>query len=233
MEYINILIVEDEKNISDVIDAYLQKEGYKTYLAYDGEKALNLFNNNEIHLIILDLMIPKLSGEDLCKKIRATSGVPIIMLTAKTEEEDRIQGLSIGADDYVTKPFSPRELVSRVKALLRRSYRNNYPLAEKFSFDNGNLEIDIDRMLVLKKGENVELTANEFKILLVLVSNPNQVLSRDQIIESAFSHEFDGFNRTIDSHIKNIRQKIEENPKSPNYIQTVYGAGYKFSLESK
>lgn len=228
MENINILIVEDEKNISDVINAYLKQENFNTFLAYDGEKAISLFKEKNIHLLILDLMIPKLSGIEVCKQIRAFSNVPIIMLTAKTEEEDKIEGLSIGADDYVSKPFSPKELVSRVKALLRRAYRDNKPLAEKLSFNNGDLEIEIDKMLVRKNNNEIDFTINEFKILLALLSNPDQVLSREQLIQSVFGYDYDGFDRTIDTHIKNIRQKIEDTPKSPQYIKTVYGAGYKF-----
>ena len=229
MEYKNILVVEDEKNISDVIQAYLLKEDFNVFLAYDGQEALDTFNKEDIHLIILDLMIPKISGEQVCKTIRAISEVPIIMLTAKTDEENRIQGLSIGADDYVLKPFSPRELVSRVKALLRRAYRDFKPLAEVLSFNNGDLEVLVEEMAVRKNGLDVELTNIEFKVLLSLVSNPNIVLSRNQLITAALGHEFDGYDRTIDSHIKNIRQKIENNPREPAYIQTVYGAGYKFS----
>lgn len=232
MEYNNILVVEDEKNISDVIKAYLQKEGFNIFLAKDGEMAIELFENNDIHLILLDLMIPKISGEEVCKKIRSSSDVPIIMLTAKTHEDDRIEGLSIGADDYVLKPFSPRELVSRVKALLRRAYPNSRPGAEKLSFNNGDLEIDIDKMIVKKNNKNVNLTTNEFKVLLSLVSNQNIVLSREQLIISAFGYEYEGYDRTIDAHIKNIRHKIESNPKSPQYIHTVYGAGYKFQIKN-
>jgi len=232
VEYNNILIVEDEKNIANVIKAYLEKEGFNIFIANDGEMALEIFKRKNIHLIILDLMIPKIPGEEVCKKIRATSNVPIIMLTAKIHEEDKIQGLSIGADDYVIKPFSPRELVSRVKALLRRAYPHSRPGAEKLSFNNGDLEIDIDKMIVKKNNKNVNLTTNEFKILLTLISNQNMVLSRDQLILSAFGHEYEGYDRTIDAHIKNIRQKIETNPKSPQYIHTVYGAGYKFQIKN-
>lgn len=233
MGFKNILVVEDEKNISDVINAYLIKEGFNVFLAKDGEMALDLFNHNDIYLIILDLMIPKISGEEVCKTIRSKSNVPIIMLTAKTHEDDRIEGLSIGADDYVLKPFSPRELISRVKALMRRSYPNSRPSAEKLSFNNGDLEIEVDKMLVRKNNEIISLTANEFKILLALVSNSNHVLSRDQLIQFSLGLEYEGFDRTIDTHIKNIRQKIEDNPKSPEYIHTVYGAGYKFSIEKQ
>lgn len=231
MENMNILVVEDEKNISDVIVAYLKKESFNVFLAYDGQKAMDLFKEEDIHLIILDLMLPKLSGEEVCKKIRSISNVPIIMLTAKIEEEDKIEGLSIGADDYVSKPFSPKELISRVKALLRRSYRDKSPLAEKLYLGNGDLEIEVDKMLVRKNKNEVNLTANEFKVLLSLVSSPNQVLSREQLIEVSFGYDYEGFDRTIDTHIKNIRQKIEDNPKSPKYIQTVYGIGYKFDSQ--
>ena len=223
-----ILVVEDEKNILEVIEAYLLKEGFRVITAEDGEMALELFKNEKIHLIVLDLMLPKISGEEVCTTIRATSDIPIIMLTAKVNEDDKIEGLTIGADDYITKPFSPRELVSRVKALLRRSYRDSNPLAEKLVFNDGDLEVDIDKMIVRKKRENIYLTSNEFKILSSLLTRPGQVFSREQLIELAFGYDYDGFDRTIDTHIKNIRQKIEDNPKSPNYIITVYGVGYKF-----
>ncbi|MBU5439006.1 response regulator transcription factor [Tissierella sp. MSJ-40] len=230
MEHKNILIVEDEKNIVEVIEAYLSKEGFNVFTAEDGKKALELFHSNNIHLIILDLMIPKISGEEVCTNIRSTSDVPIIMLTAKADEDHRVQGLSIGADDYVIKPFSPRELTSRVKALLRRSYRDYGPLAENLVFNDGDLEIEVEKMIVRKQNKSVNLTVNEFKILLALVSNPGVVLSREQLIENSFGHQYEGFDRTIDTYIKNIRQKIEDNPKKPKYVLTVYGAGYKFGI---
>lgn len=228
MDQIKVLVVEDEKNISHVIKAYLEKEGFDVTIAIDGNEALEMFSKEEFHLIILDLMLPKLSGEEVCTTIRGTSDIPIIMLTAKVEEDDKIEGLSIGADDYVTKPFSPRELVSRVKALLRRSYRELSPLAEKLSFNNEELVVNVDKMIVRKDGKNVYLTTNEFKILIALLTNPGQVFSREQLIEIAFGYDYDGFDRTVDTHIKNIRQKIENDPKNPAYIITVYGAGYKF-----
>lgn len=223
-----ILIVDDEEKILKVIEAYLIKEGFEVLTAKDGEEALNIFNKELIHLIILDLMLPKISGEEVCTKIRAASPVPIIMLTAKTEEDNKIEGLTIGADDYVTKPFSNRELVSRVKALIRRTYRDNKPLAELLIINNGDLEIDIEKFIVKKQGKNVNLTSNEFKILIVLLSNPGQVFSRDQLVNKSFGIDYDGFDRTIDTHIKNIRRKIEDNPKNPKYIVSIYGVGYKF-----
>ncbi len=222
-----ILVVEDEKNISDVIKAYLKKEGYMIITAFNGEEALEKFKSNHIDMVILDLMIPKIPGEQVCSSIRNISDVPIIMLTAKSELEDKIEGLNIGADDYMIKPFSPRELISRVKALMRRAYKDSSTLAEKLRF-KGELEIDIDRLLVTKSGKTIDLTANEFKILSTLASNPEIVLTREQLIQKAFGMDYEGFDRTIDTHIKNIRQKIEENPKSPEYIVTVYGMGYKF-----
>ena len=223
-----ILVVDDEPKIVEVVDAYLRKEGFDVLTARDGEKALKLFKDEVIHLVVLDLMLPKISGEEICNKIRATSDVPIIMLTAKTEEEDKISGLAIGADDYLTKPFSARELVGRVKALIRRSYRDSTPLADYLIFNNGDLEVDINKMKVKKAGLYINLTTNEFKILVALLTNPGQVFSREQLVEKAFGIDYEGFDRTIDSHIKNIRQKIENNHKEPKYIITVYGMGYKF-----
>ncbi|MBC8591314.1 response regulator transcription factor [Wansuia hejianensis] len=222
-----ILIVEDEKNISDVIKAYLEKENYTVITAFDGQEAIDKFKSNNISLIILDLMIPKIPGEEVCSIVRNISDVPIIMLTAKSDEDDKIQGLTIGADDYIVKPFSPRELVTRVKVLMRRSYRDTGPLAEKLMFNDG-LQIDIDKFLVTKKDKEIDLTANEFKVLLTLASNPSVVFSREQLISQAFGLDYEGFDRTIDTHIKNIRQKIEDNPKKPKYILTVYGVGYRF-----
>ena len=224
-----ILVVDDEKNIVDVVKAYLEKDGFEVVTVGDGEAALNIFNNNEdIHLIILDLMLPKITGEEVCSRIRATSSVPIIMLTAKAEEDERIDGISMGADDYLTKPFSARELVVRVRALLRRSYRDVAPMADILSFKKGDLEVDIKKMIVKKQGKAVALTTNEFKILIIFLTNPGQVFSREQLVEKAFGMDYDGFDRTVDTYIKNIRHKIENNPKEPTYIATVYGMGYKF-----
>jgi Response regulators consisting of a CheY-like receiver domain and a winged-helix DNA-binding domain len=227
-----ILVVDDEQNILDVVKAYLQKENFEVFTAMDGEEALNLFNKETFHLIILDLMLPKITGEEVCTKIRTSSNVPIIMLTAKVDEDERIEGISIGADDYITKPFSVRELVVRVRALLRRSYRDDMPIAEVLNYDNGYLEVDIKKMLVRKQGQPVTLTTNEFKVLLTLISHPNQVFSREQLVQIAFGVDYEGYDRTIDTYIKNIRQKIELNQKDPKYILTVYGVGYKFSSNS-
>lgn len=227
-----ILVVDDEQNILDVVKAYLEKEGFEVITAMDGEAALNIFNEETIHLIVLDLMLPKITGEEVCSKIRSSSNVPIIMLTAKADEDEKIEGISIGADDYLTKPFSVRELVVRVRALLRRAYRDFAPMADILTFNNGDLEIDIKKMEVKKQGEAIVLTANEFKILKVLLTNVGQVFSREQLVEKAFGMDYEGFDRTVDTYIKNIRQKIEDNPKNPMYITTVYGLGYKFISNS-
>ncbi|EKQ53068.1 MULTISPECIES: response regulator transcription factor [unclassified Clostridium] len=223
-----ILVVDDEQNILDVVRAYLEKDGFEVITAMDGETALNIYNNETVHLIVLDLMLPKITGEEVCSKIRTASSVPIIMLTAKVEEDDKIEGISMGADDYLTKPFSVRELVARVRALLRRAYRDFTPMADFLTFNNGDLEVNIKKMEVKKRGENVNLTANEFKILIVFITNPEQIFSREKLVEKAFGSDYEGFDRTIDSYVKNIRQKIESNPKEPTYIVTVYGMGYKF-----
>lgn len=223
-----ILIVDDEQNILDVVTAYLEKEGYETITAIDGEAALKIIEKETIHLVVLDLMLPKISGEEICHRIRAHSDIPIIMLTAKVDEEDKIQGLSIGADDYLTKPFSARELVVRIGALLRRSYRDTNPLAEVLIFNDGDLEVDIKRMSIKKKHQPINFTTNEYKVLIALLTNPGQVFSRDQLVEIAFGLDYEGFDRTMDTYIKNIRQKIEDDPKSPIYIITIYGMGYKF-----
>ena len=227
-EKFKILVVDDEQKVLNVIKAYLTKEGFEVLTSIDGEDALNIFNNQPIHLIILDLMLPKISGEEVCSSIRATSSVPIIMLTAKSEEDNKIDGLAIGADDYITKPFSNRELVSRVKAIIRRTYRDNNPLAELLIINNGDLEINIEKLIIKKQGKTITLTSNEFKILIALLINPGQVFSREQLVNKAFGIDYDGFDRTVDAHIKNIRSKIEDDPKHPKYIISIYGMGYKF-----
>ncbi|MEG0773014.1 response regulator transcription factor [Clostridium sp.] len=227
-ERFKILVVDDEERIIEVVKAYLEKEDYEVITATNGKEALELFKEDTVHLVVLDLMIPKISGEQVCSKIREVSHVPIIMLTAKVEEEDKLEGLAIGADDYLTKPFSARELVGRVKALLRRAYREESPLAEHLIFNDGDLEVDIRKMKVLKRGIEVILTPYEFKVLVSLLTNPGQVFSREQLVERAFGYDYEGFDRTIDTYIKNIRQRIEDNPKSPNYITTIYGVGYRF-----
>ena len=226
-----ILVVEDEAKILEVVTSLMEKQGYEVYQAEEGKQGLEIFNNNEISLIILDLMLPDISGEEICMKMREKSRVPIIMLTAKIDEANLLRGLDIGADDYITKPFSLMELVARVKVILRRSSDELKPLYKYNSFQNGDLYIDVESNIIKKKNELLNLTQSEWKILLSLIKYPNKVFTRDELVTIALGSEFDGYNRTIDSHIKNLRQKIEDNPKSPSYIITVFGKGYKFGGE--
>lgn len=219
-----ILIVEDEKKISGIVRAYLEKEGFAVKLAETGEAALKLIKD-PFDLVILDLMLPDMHGEDICRIIRESSEAPVIMLTAKSSEEDRIKGLGIGADDYVVKPFSPKELVARVKAHLRRSGKSRKKL---LSFNKGVLRINIANFEVFKENEPIILTPTEFKILLSLAENAGRVFSREQLVNIAQGYDFEGYDRTIDAHVKNLRHKIEKDSKEPEFIKTVYGFGYKF-----
>lgn len=223
-----VLVVDDEQKIVEAVAAYLDNSGYISIVAYDGEKALSMFNSMNPDLVILDLMLPKITGEEVCKAIRRISRVPIIMLTAKIEEEEKINGLNIGADDYVVKPFSPRELIARVNSLFRRSDTGATPLFNTMSWNDEDLEVDLNTYSVKKAGEVVNLTPNEFKILCTLIKYPKKTFTREELIEIALGIEYDGFERTIDSHIKNLRSKIEDDTTNPNYIVTVRGIGYKF-----
>lgn len=219
-----ILLVEDEEKIADIVKAYLEKEHFRVTVAETGEKALSTLKEGFV-LIILDLMLPDMAGEDICQAIRKDSDVPIIMLTAKSGEEDRIKGLGIGADDYVVKPFSPRELVARVKALLRRARGAK----DVLSFNRSDLVLDSARFEARKKNSPVILTPTEFKLLQCLAEHPGQVFTRLQLVNVILGYDFEGYDRTIDAHIKNIRHKIEDSQKKPAYLKTVYGIGYKFT----
>lgn len=224
-----ILIVDDEPKIVEVVRSYMEHSGYEAYYAYDGRNALTMFQEIGPDLIILDLMLPDISGEDVCKIIRRESMVPIIMLTAKVEEEDILKGLDIGADDYLTKPFSPRQLVARVAAVLRRVSVDQESINDIMIFDNNDLVIDDFKHEVKKKGQIVNLTPNEYRILLTMAKYPQRVFSREELINMSLGDDFNGFDRTVDTHIKNLRQKIETDPKSPQYLLTVHGIGYKFN----
>jgi DNA-binding response OmpR family regulator len=228
-----VLVVDDERKILEVVKSYLLREGYRVLTAENGKDAMALLQKNPVSLLLLDLMLPDLSGEEICKKVRASSDMPIIMMTAKFEEEHIIHGLNIGADDYVTKPFSPRQLVARVAAVLRRTEDTGIGNPETpgrvFHFDN--LSVDTDNRRVCKNNEPIALTANEYKILSLLISRPQKIFTRDEILSAVKSDDYDGFDRTIDVHIKNLRQKIEDDPKTPRYIITVYGMGYRFGGE--
>ncbi len=223
-----ILLVEDEKNIRDAVAAYLERAGYWVTPAADGQEAVDAFSLHQFDLVILDLMLPRLPGEKVCRIIRDTSDVPIIMLTAKGEVEDRIVGLELGADDYLIKPFSPRELVARVRALLRRAHIDSEPQREVLDF--GGLTIDLNGHKVLVNDEEVDLTASEFKLLTTLSRYPGRVYSRMELVEKVLGYDFEGYERTIDSHVKNLRAKIGDDPRSPRWIYTVHGVGYRFEV---
>lgn len=223
-----ILLVEDEKNIRDAVAAYLERAGYWVTPAADGQEAVDAFSLHQFDLVILDLMLPRLPGEKVCRIIRDTSDVSIIMLTAKGEVEDRIVGLELGADDYLIKPFSPRELVARVRALLRRAHIDSEPQREVLDF--GGLTIDLNGHKVLVNDEEVDLTASEFKLLTTLSRYPGRVYSRMELVEKVLGYDFEGYERTIDSHVKNLRAKIGDDPRNPRWIYTVHGVGYRFEV---
>ncbi len=223
-----ILMVDDEKKIVDIVKAYLEKEGYQVIVAYDGKSALESARTQSPDLIILDLMLPEIAGWDVCRTLRKNSDIPIIMLTARDEVPDKIVGLELGADDYVTKPFSPNEVVSRVRAVLRRSESK---AVSKTILNVAELTIDIEKRQVYRDHEAIELTPMEFDLLRVMAENPGRVFSRMQLLDSVQGEAYEGYERTIDSHIKNLRKKIEPDPANPKYIATVYGVGYK--LEEK
>lgn len=223
LKHKSILVVDDEENIVEVIKAYLEKEGCKVYTAHEGRRALAIARDENIDFVILDLMLPDIMGEEVCKEIRSFSDVPILMLTAKVNEADKIYGLDSGADDYLIKPFSPKELMARLRAIFRRTINTN---ETNISHKYGDLLINIEKMEVIKAGKAVELTSTEFKILALLVNNKGRIFSREELITKVLGYDYEGYDRTIDTHIKNIRQKIESN--GTKYITTVYGAGYKF-----
>jgi len=223
-----IMIVDDEHMIVDVIRAYLEKAGFKVVSASSGRDALTVFDRTSPDLIVLDLMLPDIKGEEVCRTIRRKSRVPVIMLTAKATEDDEVTGLGLGADDYITKPFSLRQLMARIQSHLRRQAEEPFPLASQMSFFDGDLVIDSLRHEVRKKGEVVVLTPNEFRLLTTLAKYPTKVFTRDELIDCALGMDFQGSDRTIDSHLKNIRQKIEDDTRHPCYVLTVHGVGYKF-----
>jgi DNA-binding response OmpR family regulator len=219
-----VLVVDDEAKIRELVSSYLEKSGYRALAAGTGKEALALLEREPVALLLLDLMLPDLSGEELCAKIRAVSELPVIMMTARAGEESIIHGLSLGADDYVTKPFSPRELMARVGAALRRSkmISHNEPPGGRILAWEG-LAANLDERRVSVNGEALALTPNEYNILLLLMSRPQKIFTRDEII-AAVKDDYDGFDRAIDTHIKNLRQKLGD----PKYIHTVYGMGYRF-----
>ena len=226
-----IFIVDDDQAIGEMLSLVLENEGFQTVTCLDGLRAVEMFPIVKPDLILLDVMLPGLDGTEVARRIRATSNVPIIMLTAKGEVEDRIIGLELGADDYLIKPFSPRELVARVRALLRRAHIDSEPQREVFEY--GDLTIDITGHKVLVKDEEVDLTASEFKLLTTLSRYPGRVYSRMELVEKVLGYDFEGYERTIDSHVKNLRAKIGDNPRNPKWLHTVHGVGYRFEDPTK
>lgn len=227
----NILIVDDEEMIRDVVSSFLETKGFRTFTAATGREALQLFDSQPISFIILDLMLPDISGEEICAIIRQKSRVPVIMLTARTQETEILHGFRIGADDYVTKPFSLKELYARIEAVSRRAGDDLKPLAEKFCWNDGDLEADFSHRLIKKQGSTVPLTPIEWNLLSVFLKYPKKIFTREELISAAFQDDFGSCDRVIDTHIKNLRKKIEDDPRKPVYIQTVHGVGYKFGGE--
>lgn len=226
METRRILLVEDEANTRSVVEAYLEREGYWVTAVGDGRAALDAFGTHRYDAVVLDLNLPEVPGEEVCRRIRDTSDLPIIMLTAKGAEEERIAGLDLGADDYLVKPFSPRELVARVRAVLRRSHTDSEPQRSRLEY--GPLSIDVAGHRVFVDGEEVELTASEYKLLTTLSRYPGRVYSRMELVEKVLGYDFEGYERAIDSHVKNLRAKLGDDPREPRFIHTVFGVGYRF-----
>lgn len=224
-----IVVIDDEPSVQEVVRGYLEKDGYLVYVAGNGREGLALAERVKPGLIVLDLMLPDVSGEDICRDIRGRSDVPILMLTAKASEEERVGGLALGADDYLTKPFSPRELVARVRAVLRRTQGAEMPLVEVLSFDDGALEIDTVQQQVMREGQVVDLTPNEYRLLVTLARYPGRVYSRFELVNHVQGYDFEGYERTIDAHVKNLRKKIEPDPRHPRYVETVFGVGYRLA----
>jgi two-component system alkaline phosphatase synthesis response regulator PhoP len=220
-----VLVVDDDPGIVKLVRAYLEQAGYSVLTAQEGKKALHIARHDKPDLVILDLMLPEMDGWDVCRALRKESDVPIIMLTARVEESDKLIGLELGADDYVTKPFSPRELVARVRSVLRRA-QGMPPKPERISL--GEITIDLSRHSVEVAGQPVELTPTEFDLLATMMEDPGRAFTRSQLLESVQGYAYDGYERTIDVHVKNLRQKIGEDAGSPQRIKTVYGIGYKF-----
>lgn len=222
-----ILIVEDDKKTASLVSLYLEREGFQTVLASDGLQALELARRHKPVLIILDLMLPRLDGWEVCRQLRQTSTVPILMLTARGEEVDRVSGLTLGADDYVAKPFSPRELVARVKAILRRA-RPQSPEGKNF-LSHQNLMMDLEKRRATLNGRPLSLTPHEYKLLEALMSSPGKVFTRAELLDRLYPRGEAVVDRVIDVHVGKLREKIEEDPASPRYILTVRGVGYQFA----
>lgn len=223
---LKILIIEDERKLGAVLTRYLQAEGFTVEVALDGPSGLAAAREGRPSLVILDLMLPGMSGLDVCRELRRTSDLPVIILTARTEETDKLTGLELGADDYVTKPFSLRELVSRIRAVLRR-YASARPEPGRLALDD--IQVDLASRTVTVGGDTVDLTPAEYGILTLLLRNPGRVFTRLEILERVFGDTFEGYERTVDTHILNLRKKVERDPSNPEHVVTVYGIGYKMA----
>ncbi len=224
-----VLIVEDDRTTSDLIDMYLKRDGYRVIVAYDGIDGLRMARDANPNLIVLDLSLPGMDGREVCRTIRGESDIPIVMVTARVEEEDRLIGLDLGADDYVTKPFSPRELTARIRAILRRSNRNNSEGRETDELKWNDIWVDQGKHSVTVNGNSIELTPTEFSILVLLMQRPGRVFTRGQVIDQVFGYDFEGFDRSVDAHMSNLRRKMEDGVPSGTYIKTIYGVGYKLA----
>lgn len=224
-----ILIIEDNKKIARVVKVYLEEAGFRTIHAEKGRDALDAALKELPLLVILDLMLPDTSGEEVIQELKEIGDFPVIMLTSKSSEEERVAGFALGADDYVVKPFSPKELVYRVKAVLKRLQKKDLTASEPMSFNNGLLTIDGQSYGVKKNGLPVNLTPTEFKVIFTIASTPGKVFTREELVDKALGYQFEGYERSIDAHIKNIRHKIEDDHKNPAFIYTIYGVGYRFS----
>lgn len=222
-----ILVVDDEAKIVKTVKAYLESAGFRVVTAQDGQMALTVFRHERPALVILDLGLPAIDGLDVARSLRRDSDVPIIMLTARVDEADKLVGLELGADDYVSKPFSPRELVARVRAVLRRVGGEREQAVPPIVA--GEVKIDLERRQVTVAGRTVDLTATEFELLAVLARNPGRVFTRLELLDRVQGYAFEGYERTVDAHVKNLRQKLEKDPKQPRYLLTVYGVGYRFA----
>ena len=221
-----ILVVDDDHKIVDLAKMYLEKDGYHVSTAYDGRAALEMARREKPALVVLDLLMPEMDGRDVCRALRAESNIPIIMLTARAEDSDKLVGLELGADDYMTKPCNFRELVARVRSALRRTDSREHHPAPAITIDD--LTIDFSAHEVRREGHLVELTRAEFELLAFLARSPGQTWTRGQILDQVFGEAYEGYERSVDVHIKNLRRKIEADPKNPRYLQTVFGVGYKF-----
>ncbi|ATZ09324.1 MULTISPECIES: response regulator transcription factor [Corynebacterium] len=230
----NILIVEDEESLADPLAFLLRKEGFDVILASDGPTALEQFANNTVDIVLLDLMLPGMSGTDVCKQLRATSSVPVIMVTARDSEIDKVVGLELGADDYVTKPYSSRELIARIRAVLRRGHdvsaESQEEGLEEQILEGGRVRMDVERHIVMVDGEEVSMPLKEFDLLEYLLRNAGRVLTRGQLIDRIWGADYVGDTKTLDVHVKRLRSKIEAEPSRPQHLVTVRGLGYKFEL---